>query len=748
MSATMNDFLLEYYKRLIFREMPIEQFVHFCEFVDADDLGGNMKSWKEELLKKDPTSGEYLKNAKLYVRKDLPDPEEAGGEWELLPEEWEKLFRAFNNAFQAMDANKKSFKYEKKPNDFLNKYFGNSGQLFSYAVADGAAEAKITELNKILSAHEADMKQMLKEYFNDDFSWKDLMDGISSKKYNKDPKFRKRMVDIAEALEYDTKYNVPSPVLSMVGYKLNFDSISKGFENNKINSAKLTQFKLIYPELLKELYTNTKAFEFFSANDPTKISKMLSEAKSWIDYNDKDSKSYITPKRQDELTLPQRISEWWDDTYSNYLEKYVKLTGDRMFFSPYAKAIFKEIDKAKIKPADGLAKILENTEKISGELKKKYKKAPDHFDWFVKTLNELKSSMGKGKAFEKALQNGRSMQILIQEIIVKAVRENKIDEAKTTMELLATMRYTLTTSKIMDAFNKSDLTIFSDKNLSWNKNEGVKFVATAMDKGIKKAFQLVGYTLTAAGNLVNRIGTKFNGHPGKRIAAARDATNADNEAKLQKLRDIELPSYKAGKIEEENNLAHLRSKGITETALDSKIDTYVNTDLPAIMSDFDSHVASLKTWVSANTSHPDAAYVADALNAIKSYKIDAELDKGVLTALTEPTVITDMQALFDKQKEYKLVNSRLERKRRKRQEMQDATDAINNYNDMITKTKDEISKWDDNHKDKYKELMAYWDICNSGIVKSWFGNAKESQKAFDKKKKALFDEYLADYNIR
>lgn len=747
MSANMNDFLLEYYKRLILREMPIEQFVHFCEFVDADDLGGHMKLWKEELLERDPAdTSRYLKDAAgLYVRKNLPDPE--SGEWELPPEEWEKFFKAFNNAFQAMDASKKSFKYEKKPNDFLKKYFGNEGQLFSYATADGAAEIKIAELLDILTKHETGMKQLLKGYFNEDFAWKDLIDGINSKKYNKDPKFRKTMVDIAEAVAYDT-LTVPSTVLSMVGHKLNFDAISNGFENSVINPAKMTQFKLIYSDLMKELYTNTAAFKYFSASDPTKISKSLNEAKEVIDYNNTESKDYISPKREDELTLPQRISEWWDNTYSNYLEKYVKLTGDRMFFSPYAKAIFKEVDKLKIKPTDGLDKIIENSSKISGELKKKYKKAPGHFDWFIKTLEELKSSMGKGKAFEKALQNGRSMQVLIQEIIIKAVRENKIDEAKTTMELLATLRYTLTSSKIMDAFNKSDLTIFSDKDLSWNKNEGVKFVTTAMDMGIKKAFQLAGYTLTAAGNLINRVGTKFNGHQGKRIKAARDITNAENSEKLRKLRDVDVPAYRAGKTAQENKLIDLRTRGITEAALDSKIDKYTNTDLPAITSDFNGRVAALTAWLSSHTAHPDAAHVENVLEDIKNYKIDAELDDSVLGVLTDPAVITDMQAVFDRQKEYKLVNVQLGRKIRKRREMQDATDAINNYNDMISKANDEITNWDENHKDRYKELMAYWDMCNSGMVRSWWGNAKKSQKAFDNKKKTMFDDYLASYNVR
>lgn len=33
MAAKINDFLLEYYKRLIFNSMPIEQFVQYCDYV-------------------------------------------------------------------------------------------------------------------------------------------------------------------------------------------------------------------------------------------------------------------------------------------------------------------------------------------------------------------------------------------------------------------------------------------------------------------------------------------------------------------------------------------------------------------------------------------------------------------------------------------------------------------------------------------------------------------------------------------
>ena len=743
----MNDFLLEYYKRLVFREMPIEQFVHFCNFVDADDLGGHMKLWKEELLERDPTDrSRYLKDAAgLYIRKDLPDPE--SGEWALTPEEWEKFFKAFNNAFQAMDASKKSFKYEKKPNDFLKKYFGNEGQLFSYAIADGAAEIKIAELLDILTKYETGMKQLLKVggQLNDDFTWKDLIDGINSKKYNKDPKFRKKMVDVAEAIAYDT-LTVPSTVLSMVGHKLNFDAISNGFENSVINPAKMIQFKLVYSDLMKELYTNAAAFKYFSASDPTKISKSLNEAKEVIDYNNPESKDYISPKRADELTLPQRISEWWDDTYSNYLEKYLKLSPDRMFFSPYAKAIFKEIDKLKIKPTDGLGKIIENSDKISGELKKKYKKAPDHFDWFIKTLKELKASMGKGKAFEKALQNGRLVNKIVQEIIVKAIRENKIDEAKTAMELLATLRYTLTSSKIMDAFSKSDLTIFSDKNLSWNKNEGISFVTSAMDGGLKATLKLVGYTLTGLGNIINRTGTKFKGKVGDRMKAARDAKIAENNQKLADTHAA-ISTYETGRDTAKTQLSSLISAGYTHRSLRTNITTYT-TDATAKKAEFDTKLQDLEDYTMYNSlTDSDRILINTAINALKNDNF-AAIDPRILSGLTDPTLVTQLTDLLTTQSEYKTANTNLENSQTKLQELIAARDDVIRYNNLIDKANDDIAHWEENHPDKFKELMAYWDMCNSPMVHSWFGHKELQQAQFNERKKRMFEERLSHYNLR
>ena len=101
------------------------------------------------------------------------------------------------------------------------------------------------------------------------------------------------------------------------------------------------------------------------------------------------------------------------------------------------------------------------------------------------------------------------MKALIRELIIKAVRENKIDEAKTAMEVLSVIKYGYTTSKIMDAIRKEPLSIFSDKGLSWNKNEGMQFVTNALDRSIKYAFTSLGYGITFVGNAIRLSGSKI-----------------------------------------------------------------------------------------------------------------------------------------------------------------------------------------------------------------------------------------------
>ena len=52
----------------------------------------------------------------------------------------------------------------------------------------------------------------------------------------------------------------------------------------------------------------------------------------------------------------------------------------------------------------------------------------------------------------------------------------------------------------------------SDKNLSWNKNEGIQFVTKAFDKTVKAAFLGVGYGVTFARNKIMMSKYRTNFH--------------------------------------------------------------------------------------------------------------------------------------------------------------------------------------------------------------------------------------------
>jgi hypothetical protein len=211
--ASMKDFLTAYYNRLIFREMSHEQFVQFCGYIKDKKATDNQKIWAEELLKKNPRTGEFetVPGTNIYIRKDLPEPQDPADEMYLGADdkEWKKLFKAFQTAFQSMDGAKKDFKYNDKATKFLEQYFGShdSGgttiqHLFQYTKATAAGKQKIgpapagstaVTLHGFLTKYKNRLELQLKNWglLSDDFSYDDLLSGIASEKYNKNPKCQK-----------------------------------------------------------------------------------------------------------------------------------------------------------------------------------------------------------------------------------------------------------------------------------------------------------------------------------------------------------------------------------------------------------------------------------------------------------------------------------------------------------------------------------------------------------------------------
>ncbi len=829
---SMKDFLLQYYMQLRFNQIPPEIRAQYDTYVKSDDFRGNMKEWKKKLMH-DNGHGKFVQN-------DLPDPN--GTEYHLTDAEWEKLFKAYQGALREMAAKRAEDDEEIKNNsdakEFIDEYFGDAQtHLFSSAQIAPGYDVWLDSINAIFNAN-PDLKYVLREGgYTDDSLFDDLKKGIASRKYNSDPKFQKQLIGVIGFLAWKVNYDDGRFATLFNGINLQ-DIADNAFADTHISAQKLEYFKRNHQTLLNILYKKDKVFNVFRKYDNGKISGRIDAAREKLKYDDKNSDDYVPPKRDDELTPWQQLSRWTDDTYDNVLDKYLKFHGDRLYFSKNAENIVKAINGAKVKPTDGIDGVLKNADDIKKNLLYKSPTATKHFDWFVKTLGELSSTMKK--AFAGALKNGRQMKAIVSEIIMKAVRDGKIEEAKTTMEVLSVIKYGAVTSKVMDALGKQDMTIFSDGKLSWNKNQAVQFVSKALDKSIKFAFMGVGYGITFVGNEIRLSGSKFNGRRGRITGAqtswqqqtdaeknafitetntqnAFDRNEIANQRAVQAATGIrdssELTTYKnnsqaaqtdidnAQKDIDKDNIKIAR-KNRQIAFYESQIQMEQNKAVFKRANTLDKQIKKLKDEIKnledniarIDTELADAKYHTKPLskdmretanelarqrarfiiekNALNADRITAEAERSdpkLINALTKINAnINDAKTKKKAAENYKATyeNDLLNHKGdlsalhtnknaldKNIADYESAENAINELNQQIAKRDDTLRSWDDEHRDKYMELMAYWDMLETGRdshmgkMYNWLPRGKKAaQKSFDAQKSAIISDYLSGYS--
>ena len=802
-NVKMGDFLLQYYMQRRFNTMPATVRAQFDVYAKSDDFRGNMKDWKKKLMHTD-AGGTWRENTMPDSAPPPPHPDDLTGNMTMTDDEWEKLFKAFQNAFRKMSANADSFKDNAKATSFLREYFGHPAtHLFSNAVADPVTAEPLIQgaFKRFLEQNKNSLEIYFKQWglVDDKFSFSDLISGIKSRKYNTDPAFQDKVTTIAQYINFYGNQSDFRESLGMApGERIpDFSNVEKGFDSGNIPDDKLNYFKRNYKDLLNTLAGESKVYDVFKEYDSGKISKHLDKANGNVDYANKDSKDYVPPKRADELTAWQQLKENVSDTWSDYMDKYIKLRGDRLYFSHSAKLIVKALTGAKFKPTDGLGKLLDSAGDIKKNLMYKSPRAVDHFEWMTKTLGELKDTMPK--AFAGALKNGGQMRALVSELIINAVRENKIDEAKTMMEVLSVVKYGYTTSKIMDTLraDKELFTIFSDKDLSWNKNEGVKFVTNAMDKSIRFAFLTVGYAVTGIGNAIRLNGSKFNGKTG-RMKKSHDAWVAQNAAAktaAEARRNTENAIDKTKKASFESTLSTLDKAGINARSIDRKKtdlqnaktdaeqkqtafnqaqkqhddaqglidqDNKYTADLTNLQKDntkLNNTIATIDALLSdpqtfANMPEPKANALANNLmmkrmqteqkiqqnnDEIQQITQERALIPAADLAIARANIAQFQQNMQDAQQEYNAAQSNVDDLNTKIEDFENATARIKELDERIKKRDDTVNNWDKDHQDKYQELMAYWDLLetgrdsHTGPMYSWaLGNAKKKQDKFDK----------------
>ncbi len=832
----MKDFLLQYYMQRRFNNMPPEVFAKYEDYLKGNDgkgdFRGNMKEWRNKLMHEHPAgSGKYVQN-------DLPDPN--GTDFHLTDDEWKELYETFRDAFRSMSASRDDFKENKDAVGFLDEYFGDAAtHMFSNAVANTAIEPLLTDVARILSSNPA-LKYLLGDNLKD-MSYSDFVSGIKNKKYNKDTKFQDTVKNVIGYLQYMKEQQA-----SEYGAKefqrfapefanLDLEAIINGFED-KVPDAQLDAFKRDYGNLLNSV-EKKKINDVFKNHDGGNITGQIEAAKSKVAYDNKESPDYVPPKRDDELTPLQQMRRWAGNTWDDVLGKYFSAHGNLTYFSPSARLIVQAIDSAKIKPTDGIDKVLSGAGDIKKGLQYKSPTATEHFDWFTKTLTQLKETMPK--AFAGALKNGSQLKAIVGEMITMAVRDGKVEQAKTALEVLSVIKYGYTTSKIMDAMRQEELKIFSDGGLSWNKNQGMQFVTSALDKSIKVAFVGVGYGVTMVGNAWRLNGSKFNGKRG-RLKDDQErwaAQNAADKAAAIARRNSENSADVTARQPFENELNRLNSVGVNEGTLAAKeeeveqrtqraevrhqrlerrkaspryinavekvtkIDT-LNDELENLASDLlnlgnearalQNDIAALDARLNDPATYagiPPAAANALAASitqdkrakedelASKKTAYTNKMNEGLSKSAEYQTETGQIwhqgiaatptghgagyasaKSIVDAVERQEILNQRYEdttsRKKEKIEQFKEAKTAIDEINKRIDKRNREIDQWDDKHKDQYRELMAYWDMLESGRdshtgkMYKWdfLRSNKHSQKVFDGKKAQIISNFQSEYS--
>lgn len=772
MSMSVKEYLLLYFRKRHFDKMPDAIRAQFNAYAKNDDFRGDMKSWKRDLM------GHPLPDANI----------------ELDNSGWESLYKSFQAAFIAMSADKNSFKEKTDATKFLDTYFGDNAKMFSLSPIDPAIQTSIS--NFIASViKDPNSFAMFGDMFSDDYDeYKNFVKSLDKGEYESNPSVRKKLVHIvsilARRLEYGDIYN---DTLRDKLENLDLNGIINGLnQDSAVNPTKLRQFKAEYQHILNTLHDNTKIYDVFKQFDNGKISKQLDEAIAKTDYTGKiTEKDYIPPKRNDEKTKWQEIEGKIKDTYSDILKKYATAHRDRIFIKPTAKTIFGALDGAGIKPTDGIKAILEKSSKIAEKLKYKSPTAAEHFDWFVKIMNDFKDTMPK--AFEGALRNGHQMKRIIEEMALEAIENGKIQEAKTAMEVLSVMQYGLFTSRTMDAINKTDVNIFSDGKLSWNKNEGIQFVTNALDKTLKFGIQTAGYATTALVNKIRRAGTEFN-HGGELQKKATqwetDNTNNKNFAEQQKRRQNNNEKAEIKRLR-----LHKRSLGITnirqserllrtnrrtedqqrqdletaKTALEPlqniENDFQSIKDLEQAVKDCQTTITNLETQLNAI---PNPAldqlqeataeqlrhdWIQEKRHLVEAQKNLSDSNAKMATKYAPTTLAAEhtrihtpafggalspydlaLQQKNNAEATLQATQSANDNLEQRIYEYRSDKESIEAHKENIRRRNEEFAKWDDTHKNDYLELMAYWDFLQTGNTKNLFHlSTKKLQAKMDAK---------------
>ena len=827
MAEKMNDFLKKYYKQVHFNSMPPEVRARFDKWVKAGTITDEMRLWADEFLEKD-ANGHFVpeqNNNKLYRRKRMLNPSLTGNDADIINSELEELFKVFQNAFTKMYAARSSFKdtnsqaYEFLINNYSTSEYDN--KLFHMPRAKNET---VNAINAILNGNCGltdpsgrnvpllESKTIQKyivsntqkpsgdgKYFDSIEDFNNFLGKVKQGKYQTDFKVRDQLCQVIDVLKGATSFYSSMPkdsdeYAAINHFSTEFDTISENdaFEDAAVTQSNLNRFRNGEAKrLLDELYEYENVFKEFSKHDDGKISKHITKGKDNAKWHDPKDPNYVKPITDDNPNLVQQIEKWAKDTYKDCFRKYEQLRGDRLFFKNESKAIFKAIDKNEIKPTDGLKGLLDKEKDIAKGIEDPLSK--QHFEWFVKTMGEISNDYPLASA--GCWKNASQMKTVIDALIVRAVRDSKsdihaIDKAKTAMEIMTTMKYGMLTSKTMDALKKENLTIFSDKDLSWNKNKAVQFVTNAFDKSLKWAFMTIGYGITFVGNEIRLSNSKFKqyGDP-HAVEAENNRINAERTRHEQE-RDTFIQNARTDIQTTRGNLATLNTAGYNDatiaqrenerTAAKARMDQLQNTydqygQQETLRDEYQNRATTINTKrmelatnitrlrdlnaylirpdLGTGRNMPDAAMNALAQQMLQRRQqltqqisdARAELQDLVQTQNAQTTNYNDALAFINahatEKQEYEAQQTRYEDLDSHIKQYHEATKKIEENNRAIAEKQAEFNTWNSQQTNVYDDLYDFWNFMQTGQHIAHTGRTSRRQATYDRTKINAFAQF-------
>ena len=721
--ASIKGFLTNYFKQLHFNAMTPEVRNRWNEYLKRGDLTSKMKDWRNQLMEKTTEDGEDK-----YTEFDLPNIEKGQnsnregegkpGDPGLTDVQIIELYKYMNEAVSAMAEDKKLKNTEfATAKAFINDFYGENN-VFNIIPLEESTCDKLKNL--FTDTQNAKLLEVvISNNLPDGLTYNEFIDGIKQKKYNVDAGFRDKLQTVIDKLQY-ANYQLR---LNREQEELIEQIIALKDElNPEPSKHSIERFKNNYDAVLQRLYNKSKAKELFAAHDNHGIISALDTARDEVDYDKTDSDNYIYPKVEKQLNPAQRIKKGWDDFKENRLDKWKNFAGDYMFQSRAAEDIVKQIKKEGIKPTDGLAAILDKAKTIESNMPHTSPQTVKHFKWFIDEITKIKGE--DDKAFEACLYNGISLRGVVERLIKDAVKADKIAEAKTALEILSVIKYENTTSKTLDAIkeDKELFTLLSNKDLSWNKNEGVKFVTGALDKTIRVGGIAIATMATVAVNSIRKLGSKIK-KENKTLAAAHGA-QTEKWGKDQAALDKRITASEQNKQNKQSELDAFVAANGDEDAINanlkSKQDSFDSQS--AIMEDFkknkelNDNFQALKNFLeSEDASEEDLAAVREFAEKFSEYLDGESTTKPLITGISESCpVYNNVKNLHDLLESFDKAQSELTDAQKKKQDFVNATNALRNAEDEHRRNTEEMKNWDKNHMDRYDELVNYWNNLEFG----------------------------------